>query len=61
MPMMMSVVATFMGTDHEAGPEDHREDENNTGNNHHHRREHIELVQSVGPRRRCCRLSLRPS
>jgi hypothetical protein len=41
------VVATFMGTDHEAGPEDHREDEDDAGNNHDQRRELIDPVRSV--------------
>ena len=44
----MSVVATFMGADHETGPEDHREDEDDAGDNHDQRRELIDPVRSVG-------------
>jgi hypothetical protein len=61
MPMVMSVVATVMGTDHEAGPEDHRKDENNTGNNHDESRKPEDPAGStvaplpVPPRWRFCR------
>ena len=62
MSFVMSFVATAMGTDHDAGPEDHREDEDDAGDNHDDRRERKEPVPwPVLPRRRCCRLGLRPS
>jgi hypothetical protein len=58
-------VPTTMGTDHHAGPEDHREDEDDAGNNHDQCRDLKEPMwpapRSVPPRQRFsarCRLVL---
>jgi hypothetical protein len=50
----MTLVATAMGADHHAGPEDHGEDEDDSSNDHDQRRELKKFMRpaarSVPPR-----------